>query len=63
MSELMELMVFFSTCLSNIFSILDNTYLGNYSILSIFCAMGYISITLWGVFELLDVNNNNERDD
>lgn len=61
MSVILELMVFFAMCLTNIFNILDNTYLGNYSILSIICSMGYITITLQGIFSLLNVKENEEE--
>lgn len=62
MSVILELMVFFAMCLTNIFSILDTTYLGDYSILSIMCSMGYITITLQGIFSLLNVKQDNGDD-
>ena len=59
MSELIELMTFFAFILNSIFSILENTTLSGYSILDIVCSMGYISITFWGVFSILNPNDNN----
>lgn len=63
MSVILELMVFFAMCLTNIFNILDSAYLGDYSILSVICSMAYITITLQGIFSLLNVKQNNEDDD
>ena len=62
MSVILELMVFFANCLSSIFTILENTYLGEYSMLSIVCSMGYISITFWGIFQLLESDTDKEVD-
>lgn len=59
MTVILELMVFFAMCLSNIFYVLDNTCLGDYSMLSIICGMGYITITLQGIFKLLNVKEDN----
>lgn len=63
MSVILELMVFFAMCLTNIFNILDTTHLGDYSILSIICSMAYITITLQGIFSLLNVKQNDSEDD
>ena len=63
MSVILELMVFFAMCLTSIFSILDTAYLGNYSMLSIICSMAYITITLQGIFNLLNVKQNDNEDD
>ena len=62
MSQIIDLMVFFSNCLYGIFNSLDNTMLGTTSMLSIICSMGYISITLWGVFSLLNSGDNSNND-
>lgn len=62
MSEIIEIITFFSMCLGSIFTILENTMLGNTSMLSIICGMGYISITLWGIFVLLNSGENTEND-
>ena len=62
MSVIIELMTFFATCLSSIFYILDNAMLGTISMLSIICGMGYITITLWGVFSLLNSGDNSNND-
>jgi hypothetical protein len=61
MTVILELAVFFAMCLSNILNILDHTYLGDYSMLSIICSMGYITITLQGIFSLLNVKENKEE--
>jgi len=63
MSAILELMVFFSYCLMSVFNILDSVYLSGHSMLDIICSMGYISITFWGIFELIGVNNNNNEGD
>jgi hypothetical protein len=63
MTVILELMTFFAMCLTNIFSILDNSYLGNISILSIICSMAYITITLQGIFNLLNVKQNDSEAD
>ena len=62
MSTILELMTFFAICLSSTFHILDTTYLGDYSMLSIICGMGYIIITLDGIFSLIDIKKNTEVD-
>lgn len=53
MSDIILMMQFFVMCVTAIFTIMDNTILSGYSILDWFCAMAYITITFWGVFELL----------
>lgn len=60
MSVLLELFVFFGYCLSSIFSILDNTYLGDIILLDIICGMMYLVITLDGIFKLLNVNQEGD---
>jgi len=65
MGNLIEIITFFTMCMSQVFYILDNAYIGNISLLDIICACGYISITFWGVFELISYkengNDNNGR--
>lgn len=60
MSAIIELMVFFAMCLTNIFSILENTIFSDYSLLDWAAGMGYISITFWGVFSILNPNDSAE---
>lgn len=62
MSDLIQLMIFFSTCLTSIFSILQNTTFSGYTMLDIVCSMGYINITFWGLFSLLNPNDNNIKE-
>lgn len=53
MSDIIEIITFFATCLTSIFSILENTVFSGYSILDWICGMMYITITFWGIFSLL----------
>ena len=62
MSEIIEIITFLSMCLGSIFTMLDDTMLGNTSMLSIICGMGYISVTLWGIFSLLNSGDNANND-
>lgn len=62
MSQILELMAFFAMCLTNVFQAMDNTMLGDISLLSIVCGMGYVSITFWGVFSLLNAGDNSNHD-
>lgn len=60
MNEIIQLFEFFAFCLSQLWLIMDSVSIGNHTILSIVVSMGYISITFWGIFSLL--NNSNEND-
>lgn len=62
MSEIIEIITFLSMCLGSIFTVLDNTMLGSTSMLSIICGMGYVSVTLWGIFALLNSGDNANND-
>lgn len=59
MSAILELMVFFAFCVTSIFNMLENTIFSGYSLLDWFCGMGYITITFWGVFQLLESGTDN----
>lgn len=65
MSAILEIMVFFAFCVTSIFSMLENIIFSGYTLLDWICAMGYISITFWGVFQLLEsgTDNNTDKED
>lgn len=60
MSEIIELFEFFSFCLNQIWVIIESVSLGAYSVLDIFVSMGYITITFWGIFSILNNDNNSD---
>lgn len=60
MSEIIELFQFFAFCLNQIWVIMESVSLGAYSVLDIFVSMGYITITFWGIFSILNNDNNSD---
>lgn len=57
MSEILEMFVFFTWVMSLIINVFDSVYLGEHTLLDIFLSITYLSITLWGVFSLLNAAN------
>jgi hypothetical protein len=62
MSAILEIMVFLAFCITSIFSMLENIIFSGYTLLDWICGMGYISITFWGVFQLLESDTDKEGD-
>ena len=62
MSAILEIMVFLSFCITSIFNMLENIIFSGYTLLDWICGMGYISITFWGVFQLLESGTDKEED-
>lgn len=60
MSVIIELMAFFAMCLTSIFTVLENTIFSGYTLLDWAAGMGYISITFWGIFSILNPNDSAE---
>lgn len=62
MSDLVLLVAFWAGVIAHIFMMLDTFYLGDYSWLDILCAFEFASITIWGVFALVEVHNGGGSD-
>lgn len=62
MSAILEIMIFLAFCITSIFSILEDIIFSGYTLLDWICGMAYISITFWGVFQLLESGTNKEED-
>ena len=62
MSAILEIMVFLAFCLTSIFTILENTIFSGYSLLDWICGISYVSITFWGIFQLLESGTSKEDD-
>ncbi|WP_406657398.1 hypothetical protein V7O62_02265 [Methanolobus sp. ZRKC2] len=62
MSDLVLLMNFWSQVVAQIFMMLDSVYFGDHSILNILCAFEFASITIWGVFALVETHKGGDSD-
>lgn len=54
MGALYEIMDFIGFIMGSFFQVLDNVYLGDYSILDIQIAIAFFGITTWFIFRVLD---------
>ena len=59
MSEFVLLIGFWASVVTQIFTLLDTVYWGDHSILTIFVAIEFASITLWGIGTLIKPDSSN----
>jgi hypothetical protein len=59
MSDFTILMSFWASVISQIFALLDSVYFGDYTVLTIFVALEFASITLWGISTLIKPDSSN----
>lgn len=54
MSDLSIIVGLFANILGSLFTAFDSYYIDSWSLLDIFVALEYLSISLWGLFRLID---------